>query len=124
MKNIYSQEFMYHYNNQPFNKDLNDYTFKGKDANFSCGDQIEIKIIADKDGEIKDIGYKSDGCIISAGSMSILAEELIGKNIAEVSKLSRENVFELIGIELTPSREKCALVGYNALKSAIAVEGK
>jgi nitrogen fixation NifU-like protein len=119
MTDIYSQEFLYHYKNQTNNKMLDKFTNSGKDVNFSCGDEIEVQILTDESGKITDIGYKSDGCIISTGTMSILSEELIGKNISEIKDLTKEKVLELIGIEVTPSREKCVMVSINALRDAI-----
>ncbi len=119
MADIYSQEFIYHYKNQPNSKKLDAANYSGRDANFSCGDSIEVQILADENGKIFDIGYQSDGCIISTGTMSILSDELIGKNISEINSLNKEEVLELIGLDVTPSREKCVMVSINALKDAI-----
>lgn len=119
MSDIYSQEFIYHYNNQPNKKSLSKFNFSAKDVNFSCGDEIEVQLQTDKKGEITDIGYKPDGCIISTGTMSILSEYLIGKTIEDIKGLSKEDVIGIIGLEVTPSRQKCVMVGVNALKKAV-----
>lgn len=119
MPDIYSQEFIYHYKNQPNKRTLAKFTHVGKDVNFSCGDEMEVQILADENGNITDIGYSPDGCIISTGTMSILSDYLIGKSIEEVETLDKQKVLEVIGLDVTPSREKCVMVGVNALKNAV-----
>lgn len=119
MKDLYSQEFLYHYKNQPNKKTLSEFNYEAKDVNFSCGDEIEVQLLVNEEEEIIDIGYKPEGCIISTGTMSVLADYLIGKKIDEVKSLSKESVLDIIGLEVTPSREKCVMVGVNALKKAV-----
>src|SRR5690554_602380 len=111
MADIYSQEFIYHYKNQPNKKALEKFTLEGKDVNFSCGDAIAVQLLTDKNGKIIDVGYSPEGCILSTGTMSLLSDYIIDKNIKDIEKLDKEEVLELIGLKVTPSREKCVMVG-------------
>ena len=117
-ESIYKEEFLYHYKNQSNNKKLVSRTHFGKDVNTSCGDEVSIELKVDGD-VIKEVGYNSGGCIISTGAVSILSDFLIGKNIAEVKSLTDSDYINLLGLELTHARKKCALVGFNALKYAL-----
>lgn len=119
MADIYSQEFLYHYKSQPNNKHLDNADYEGKDVNYSCGDEIEVQLKVDEQGKIIDIGYNPKGCVISTGTMAILSEHLIGEDVSKIESLDKNEVLDLIGIEVTPSREKCVLVGVNALKNAV-----
>jgi len=115
---IYSQELLHFYKNQPHNKTLKKASLNGRDANLSCGDEINLEIKLNSEGIIEDIGYQSDGCVISTASISMLSESLIGKKIDDAVKLSANDYLNSLGVDLTISRQKCALVGYNALKNA------
>ena len=123
MSDIYSQEFLYYFKNQPHKKDLNRYSLSGKNANISCGDEIEIFLLV-QDNIVKDIGYTSQGCAVSEASVSIFSENIIGKNINELKKLTPDDFLKMIPITLTTAREKCALVGYNAFLNCYEKHGK
>ncbi|OGC51843.1 hypothetical protein A2982_03900 [candidate division WWE3 bacterium RIFCSPLOWO2_01_FULL_39_13] len=118
MDNIYSQEILYHYRNQPNKKKLKKATAKGNSVNLSCGDEISVELLVE-DGIIEDVGYNPNGCVISAGSISMLSDYLIGKKVSEAEKLTPQDVLSLINVPLSPSRENCALMGYNSVKSAL-----
>lgn len=117
-ESIYKEEFLYHYKNQSNNKKLKSLTHFGRDVNTSCGDEVSIELKVEED-IVKEVGYNSGGCIISTGAVSILSDFLIGKNITEIKSLTASDYIKLLGLELTNSREKCALVGFNALKEAL-----
>lgn len=117
-ESIYKDEFLFHYKNQTRNKTLKIKSHVGKDINTSCGDEITIELNV-QDGVIHDVGYNSNGCIISTGATSILCDHLIGKSLIEAESLKEDAFIELLGIDLTFARRKCALVGYKALKGAL-----
>lgn len=123
MSNIYTQEFLHYYKSQPYKKKLSNFTNTGKEVNLSCGDEIMFELNV-KDNKIEKIGYQSTGCAISEGAASILSEYIEGKKLDELKKLTKEDFFKLLGIELTPSRENCALLAFNALKIAIGSNPK
>ncbi len=116
---LYTKELMHYFKNQPYKKDLQNYDYFGKASNDHCGDNIEVKIKVNEEGEIVDIGYKSDGCAVSQSYMSMLAEDIVGLNISGLLKLNDNYVESLIDLDLTPSRKNCALVGLKAVKDAV-----
>jgi nitrogen fixation protein NifU and related proteins len=87
------------------------------DVNPLCGDEIRItgKI---KDGKLTHIAFSGESCAISRASASLFSEEIKGKNLDTIKKKSDKDVLELLGIELTPVRIKCALLFFNAFKKA------
>jgi NifU-like protein involved in Fe-S cluster formation len=115
---IYSRELLHNFREQPYKKDIKHFDRKGNAVNASCGDDIEIKLKVEN-GVIKDVGYKTGGCIVSQGSMSVLSKNILGMKVEDVAKLTDSDYLSLIGIELTPARQNCALVGLKALKNAI-----
>ena len=85
-----------------------------------CGDKIEI-FIKLEDGKIKEAKFIGAGCAISQASACLLTEEIKGKTLEEISKMDKENILNLIKVDLrkNPSRLKCALLSLETLKKAI-----
>lgn len=85
-----------------------------------CGDVITITAnIADE--KITHIGFVSEGCAISKAAASILADTVEGASLQEIKKITPEAFLEELGIVLTPSRTKCALLSYQALQKGIGM---
>lgn len=118
MNSLYKQELLFYYKNQPNRKKLDKKTHSGREVNTSCGDEINVELFV-KDGIIKKVGYQIDGCIISNGAASMLSEYLEGKSVKDIKDFSKDRFIDILGIKLTPSREKCALMGYDAVKKAL-----
>ena len=93
-------------------------TNKAKAYNQVCGDKIEVFLNVEN-SKIKEISFRAEGCSISIGSMSMLSVELKGMKISDIKKYSYKNLKDLIGIELTPLRIKCAILGLEAVKDAL-----
>jgi len=89
-------------------------------ANVNCGDRVkmEIKISHDKK-HIKDIRFFSSGCAISTASASMLTDMVKGRTIDSVAVLTVDNILELIGMQLSYTRLRCALLPLEALQNAI-----
>ena len=62
-----------------------------------------------------DIAWDAEGCAISQASASMLSEEIIGKTLDEIRTISKDDIFELVGIPLTINRVKCALLSLKTL---------
>ncbi len=92
--------------------------FKAHDLNLSCGDEIEIYLEV-KDNKIKDAKFQAKGCAISIASADILLENIKNKSLNQIKNLTKEDLLKLLGIELTPTRLKCALLSLNTLNKAI-----
>lgn len=89
--------------------------FDVSDNNPLCGDQIRLtgKI---ENGKLTKIAFSGEGCAISRASASLFTEEIKGESLKEIKKKKDTDVLELLGIELTPARTKCALLIFNTLK--------
>ena len=125
MDDIYREIILDHFKNpRNFGK------IKNPSASFSlynsaCGDKITMELkIKDKELGVKiieDIKFTGEGCAISIASASMLTEKVSGKDIKEVQKLKTEDVLKMLGITLTPTRLKCALLPLETLQKTLAL---
>lgn len=86
-----------------------------EDENPLCGDHIRMELKV-ADGRIEQARFTGVGCSISRAAASMLTEAIEGKSVEEVKKLGREEVLDMLGIELGPVRLKCALLALKTLK--------
>ena len=91
---------------------------QARDLNPLCGDEIEIHAKIG-DGKIADIKFSGKGCAISQAAASMLTEFLKGKTVEQARNISKENVLEMLGIEISHVRLKCALLGLKVAKTAV-----
>jgi nitrogen fixation NifU-like protein len=120
MSDIYSEFILELYKNPLNFGKIENPDLHGIAYNSLCGDRIEL-FIKLENGKISDIKHTGTGCAISQVSASLLTEHLKGKSIEEAKNIKKENVLDLIRIDLSknPSRMKCALLSLEALKKAI-----
>src|SRR3712207_6418156 len=88
-------------------------------SNPLCGDRITMQL-GIRDGVVERVGFPGRGCAISQASASLLTDEIKGKPLADVSKLASEDVLDLLGIEISPARMKCATLSLDTLQHALA----
>ncbi len=94
-------------------------------ANTLCGDEIGIDIKVSNDPKnpqktvIAEISFYGVGCAISMASASLLTEHVKGKNIDQVLKVSKNDIINMLGITLSPTRTKCALLALEVLHKTI-----
>lgn len=123
---LYQEHILDHYED-PFHRGtLAGATHAHEDKNPLCGDVVRIELTLDGDGKIKDAYFTGEGCVISQASASMLLEELYGKTVDDVKEFSAEKMLELYGPRLTPNRQKCCLLSWRVLQSAVhspSVEG-
>ncbi|MGV8169379.1 MAG: iron-sulfur cluster assembly scaffold protein [Candidatus Nanoarchaeia archaeon] len=119
MDDLYRQELLELYRN-PKNKGimLNPHIHTD-DSNPLCGDQVEIFVRLDKEGKVKEAMFEGKGCVISIASASLLTDYIKGKTLKEIEYITREDLLDLIGINLSPSRIKCAVLPLATLKKGI-----
>lgn len=84
----------------------------------SCGDLIRLDLKLDG-GKVKDIKFSGTGCAISQASVSILTEQVAGKDIQEITTLTDDDMIKALGRRISPIRFKCALLGLKVLKKAL-----
>ena len=89
------------------------------DNNPLCGDHIEITLRTDDQGNVADARFDGHGCAISQASADLLMESIVGKPIEEIKKLNKQDVLDMLGIDLGPVRLKCALLSLKVLKAGV-----
>ena len=119
MDDFYRELIIDRYKNPQYRGELdpNDITFE--DDNPLCGDHIRVDLRLDATGHITEAAFTGHGCAISQASADLLMESIMGKTIDEVKKLNRDDILELIGIDLGPVRLKCALLSLKVLKAGV-----
>lgn len=118
MDALYRDYILDHYK-QPRNfGELEPHDREWHDHNPLCGDELGVHLIVDDDGTIADLRFHGQGCAISQASASIASEELIGMKLDEVAELGADWVIDLLGIEISPTRRKCALLPLKVMRGA------
>ena len=119
MDDLYREIIIDHYKN-PIHKgriEKSDYTFE--DENPLCGDHIQIEIKVDANQKVIDAKFDGQGCAISISAADLLLDSIIGKSVEELKTLSKKDILDLLGIDLSPVRLKCALLSLKVLKAAV-----
>jgi nitrogen fixation protein NifU and related proteins len=91
-------------------------SFEG--SNPLCGDRITLQIGVDG-GVVTRVGFTGRGCAISQASASLLTDEIKGKPLTEVEALRADDLLDLLGIEISPARLKCAMLSHDTLRHAL-----
>ena len=119
MDDFYREIIIDRYKN-PLNRgtlDPHDISFE--DDNPLCGDHLRIDIRVGEDGRVTEAVFDGHGCAISLASADLLMETIQGKTIDEMKVLTKEDILEMLGIELGPVRLKCALLSLKVLKAGV-----
>ncbi len=118
MDDLYRDYILEHYR-RPHNFGIleqPDARFEG--ANPLCGDRITI-MLGITDGVVSEVAFTGRGCAISQASASLLTDEIRGKPVEEVARLTPDDVLDLLGIEISPARLKCALLSLDTVSRAL-----
>jgi nitrogen fixation NifU-like protein len=115
---IYRENILDHYRHPRHRGTLAHPDITYEDANPLCGDHIRMDLNV-SDGRVAEVAFSGHGCSISQAAASMLAERIEGQPLEEVKKISRDDVLEMLGIELGPVRLKCALLALKTLKAGV-----
>jgi nitrogen fixation NifU-like protein len=122
---LYAQNILDRYKT-PFHKDKSARgDIMGGEVNHSCGDNITVKIelrpstSSGSKIEVQNYSFSGEGCAISQAAADILGDLIIGKTLDDVLKMTKDELFEALGIEISLRRTKCALLSLSAVKNAI-----
>jgi nitrogen fixation NifU-like protein len=116
---IYQEHILEHHED-PFHRGhLPAATHAHQDNNPLCGDVVRIELELDDDGKIRDCYFTGKGCVISQASASMLLEKMQGKSVEEAKRFTAEDMLKLYGARLTPNRQKCCLLSWKVLQSAV-----
>jgi nitrogen fixation protein NifU and related proteins len=115
---LYREQILEHYKHpQNFGR-LERFDLEYEDSNPFCGDEQHVWIRLDEEGRVAEVGFEGKGCAISTAATSLLTDELRGMTREELLRLPKEFVLDLLGIEISATRIKCALLGLKVVKSA------
>lgn len=119
IEEMYKELILDHWRS-PQNKGLLiDFDVEGHQVNTNCGDAILLRLKFSKQ-TVSQVSFDGEGCAISQASASLLTEALKGKSLPELKNLNSKDVFTLLGVEIIPTRLKCALLPLSALHTAIS----
>jgi nitrogen fixation NifU-like protein len=116
---LYNQEILEHYRRPQNYGHLKKADLSAYQVNPLCGDELELQLQL-KSGRVKAVRFSGAGCAISMASASLLTENLKGKTLAGLKKLTDKQVIKNLGVPIGPARRKCALLPYEALREILS----
>jgi nitrogen fixation NifU-like protein len=119
MDELYRDYILEHYKDPNNFGTLEKHDLEFHDHNPLCGDELGVHIVVDDDGRITDLRFHGQGCAISQAAASITSDELIGMPVEEVRRLGAQWVIDQLGIDISPTRRKCALLSLKVMRGAI-----
>ena len=118
MEELYREQILEHYKRPHNFGRVEDPDLEFEDNNPFCGDEQHVTIRLDDEGKVAEVKFDGKGCAISTAATSMLTDELVGMSQDELVMLPKEKVLDLLGIEISATRMKCALLGLKVVKGA------
>ncbi len=115
---LYREYILEHYKHPRNQGTLERADLEAHDLNPLCGDEITFQFALDADGRVSKVAFAGHGCAISQAAASMLSDELQGMTTDELLKLDRQAVLDLLGIDISATRMKCALLSLKVVKAA------
>ena len=119
MDDLYREQIIDRYKYPLMKGTLEPNDFSYEDDNPLCGDRIRIDVRVDEKDIVTEAAFSGTGCAISQASADMLMESIVGKKLDEVKALTKEDILELMGIQLGPVRLKYALLSLKVLKAGV-----
>lgn len=91
---------------------------KYHDFNPVCGDEVEVYLKI-KNRKLDDVRFIGKGCAISQAAASLVTENVKKKNLREIRAMTKEEMLELLPVEVSNLRIKCALLTMKAIQKAL-----
>jgi len=115
---LYREQILEHYKRPHNFGRLEEADLQFEDSNPFCGDEQHVMLRLDEEGRVAEVAFEGQGCAISTAATSLLTDELVGKTREELLRLPKDFVLELLGIEISATRMKCAMLGLKVVKGA------
>jgi nitrogen fixation NifU-like protein len=141
LESMYRDIILDHYKHPQHRGLLEAFDAEVHHVNPTCGDEVTLRVRV-ADGQITDLGWEGEGCSISQASTSVMSGLVIGRPVAEALALAQkfldlmqsqgsaelaeadedelEDAVAFEGVSKYPARVKCALLGWMAMKNAVA----
>jgi nitrogen fixation NifU-like protein len=119
MDDLYREQIIERYKNPRHRGVLDPHDITYEDDNPLCGDRIRIDLRVGADDIVTEAAFSGQGCSISQASADLLIETIIGKSLDDVRALGKDDILDLLGIELGPVRLKCALLSLKVVKAGV-----
>jgi nitrogen fixation NifU-like protein len=118
MEQLYRDQILEHYKRPHNFGPLEDFDLEFEDSNPFCGDEQHVRIKLDQEGHVDEMRFEGKGCAISTAATSLLSDEIEGMSRDELLRLDKDFVLDLLGIDISATRMKCALLGLKVVKGA------
>jgi nitrogen fixation NifU-like protein len=118
MDELYRDQILEHYKRPHNFGRIENPDLEFEDTNPFCGDEQHVTIRLDENDRVAEVAFDGKGCAISTAATSLLTDELVGMSREELLRLPKDFVLELLGIEISATRMKCAMLGLKVVKSA------
>jgi len=145
-ESMYREIILDHYKNPQHRGLPAEFDAEVHHVNPTCGDEVTLRVRVAPDGTIADLGWEGEGCSISQASTSVMSGLVTGKPVpdalalqerflelmqsrgeAELTEADEDELEDAVafeGVSKYPARVKCALLGWMAMKSAVAEAGQ
>ncbi len=115
---LYREQILEHYKRPHNFGELDPHDLEAFEQNPLCGDELGVHIQV-RDGQIADLRFHGHGCAISQAAASIASQELKGMPLEQAGALPADWMIDLLGIPISATRRKCALLNLKVMRRAI-----